>query len=338
MFNPREPFKEKKMKKARVFMLCLALALAGAAVSTPAYAAYPTKAIQFIIPFGAGGGADIEGRLLSKEMSKILGVPVVPINKPGAGGAVTYTYVKNSKPDGHTIAWTSTSVLVTTNIGNVPFKYNALDHIGRVEVQPLPFTVKSTSKWKTFKDFVGDCKKNPNKYKVALPSIGSSTHLAAATLLGQAGCKAIILPTGIKRRNSSLLSGEADAMNAPLTGTIRLAKAGKFRILVIPGSKRNSVIPDVPTMKDLGYNYPHVDFFRGLAVAKGTPHGIKAQIADAMMRAARSSAFTKFAKAKGFTVAPLGPVAMKEYLAKQNSLVASAMKKLGLYQSKRKKK
>ena len=63
------------------------------------YAEYPNKPIKFIIPFGAGGGADIEGRLLAKGMSKILGVPVVPINKPGAGGAVTYTFVKNAKPD-----------------------------------------------------------------------------------------------------------------------------------------------------------------------------------------------------------------------------------------------
>ncbi len=69
-------------------------------------------------------------------MAKELGVPVVAINKPGAGGAVTYTFVKNSKPDGYTVAWNSTSVLTSTNIGNVPWDYTALDHIGRVHFQP----------------------------------------------------------------------------------------------------------------------------------------------------------------------------------------------------------
>ena len=112
------------------------------------YAEYPNKPIKFIIPFGAGGGADIEGRLLAKGMSKVFGVPVVPINKPGAGGAVTYTFVKNAKPDGYTIAWNSTSVLTTTNIGNVSFKYNALDHVGRVEMQPLPLAVRADAKLK----------------------------------------------------------------------------------------------------------------------------------------------------------------------------------------------
>ena len=72
---------------------------------------WPNKAIEFVIPFGAGGGADIEGRLIAKAMSKELGQPVVPINKPGGGGTITYTYVKNSKPDGYTLAWNSTSIL-----------------------------------------------------------------------------------------------------------------------------------------------------------------------------------------------------------------------------------
>ena len=72
-----------------------------AALAWPAAAEFPERAIEFVIPFGAGGGADIEGRLVAKEMSKVLGVPVVPVNKPGGGGAITYTYVKNAKPDGY---------------------------------------------------------------------------------------------------------------------------------------------------------------------------------------------------------------------------------------------
>ncbi|MEE9240178.1 MAG: tripartite tricarboxylate transporter substrate binding protein [bacterium] len=325
------------MKKTRFLLLGLAAIVAFTFGSAPAFAAYPTKAVEFIIPFGAGGGADIEGRILAKEMSKILGVPFVPINKVGAGGAVTYTYVKNAKPDGYTIAWNSTSVLTSTNIGNVPFAYTALDHIGRVEVQPLPFAVKSTSPWKTFKEFVADCKKKPGTLKVANASIGSSTHLGAVAMMTAAGCKVIHLPVGIKRRNASVLSGEAHAMVAPLTGAIRLAKANKIRLLAIPTAKRNRVIPNVPTMNELGYNTT-IEFFRGLSVPKGTPSLVKAKLADAMMRAARSKAFTDFAKKKGFTVAPLDSSGFGAYLAAQNKIVKGIMQNAGIYQSKRKKK
>lgn len=324
------------MKKTRVFAAALSALLAAAVFSGPASAAYPEKPIEFIIPFGAGGGADIEGRLLAREMAKILGQPFVPINKVGAGGAVTYTYVKNAKPDGYTIAWNSTSILTSTNIGNVDFFYTAMDHIGRVEVQPMPFAVRADAPWKTFKEFVADCKKNPGTYRVANASIGSSTHLVAVALMDAAGCEVIHLPVGIKRRNASLLSGETHAMVAPLTGAIRLAKAGKIRLLVIPSAKREKAIPHVPTAKELGFQ-AEVEFFRGLSVPKGTPAPVKAKLADALMRAARSARFTKLAQQKGFRVAPLGPEAFEAYLAEQDKIIKAVMKSAGIYQSKRKR-
>ena len=298
-----------------------------------ASAGFPDRPIEFIIPFGAGGGADIEGRLLAKEMSNILGVPLTPINKPGAGGAITYTYIVNSKPDGYTIGWNSTSVLTTTNLGNTDFDYDAMDHIGRVEYQPQPFVVKADSSWKSFQDFVNDCRSNPNTYKIANSGTGSATHTAAIAIMNAINCKVIHLPKGIKGRNASVLSGEADAMVAPLTGAIRLSKAGKLRILAVPTSKRNMVIPDVPTMRDLGYD-AELDLFRGLSVAPGTPQSIKDKLFDAMSKAAKSKAFMGLAKKKGFTVDPMGPKAFTALLSNEDNKVKNIFKGAGLYKSK----
>ncbi|MCH2284534.1 MAG: tripartite tricarboxylate transporter substrate binding protein [SAR324 cluster bacterium] len=298
-----------------------------------ASAGFPDRPIEFIIPFGAGGGADIEGRLLAKEMSNILGVPLTPINKPGAGGAITYTYIVNSKPDGYTIGWNSTSVLTTTNLGNTDFDYDAMDHIGRVEYQPQPFVVKADSNWKSFQDFVNDCRSNPNTYKIANSGTGSATHTAAIAIMNAINCKVIHLPKGIKGRNASVLSGEADAMVAPLTGAIRLSKAGKLRILAVPTSKRNMVIPDVPTMGELGYD-AELDLFRGLSVAPGTPQSIKDKLFDAMSKAAKSEAFMGLAKKKGFTVDPMGPKAFTALLSNEDNKVKNIFKGAGLYKSK----
>ncbi len=298
-----------------------------------ASAGFPDRPIEFIIPFGAGGGADIEGRLLAKEMSNILGVPLTPINKPGAGGAITYTYIVNSKPDGYTIGWNSTSVLTTTNLGNTDFDYDAMDHIGRVEYQPQPFVVKADSNWKSFQDFVNDCRSNPNTYKIANSGTGSATHTAAIAIMNAINCKVIHLPKGIKGRNASVLSGEADAMVAPLTGAIRLSKAGKLRILAVPTSKRNMVIQDVPTMGELGYD-AELDLFRGLSVAPGTPQSIKDKLFDAMSKAAKSEAFMGLAKKKGFTVDPMGPKAFTTLLSNEDNKVKNIFKGAGLYKSK----
>lgn len=319
--------------------LCLALAAAGIAVAAMSGTEiaqadeYPTRAIEFVIPFGAGGGADIEGRLLASEMEKVLGVPLTPVNKVGGGGAITYTYVKNSEPDGYKIAWSSSSVLTSTNLGNTDFAYDAMDHVGQVEYQPQPFTVRAEDRWQTFQEFVDDCHANPGTFKVANAGTGSSTHTAAIALMDAVGCEVIHLPKGIKERNKSLLNGEADAMVAPLTGAIKLTKAGKFRILAIPSSKRNPVIPDVPTAMELGYDI-EFDLFRSLTVAKGTPDEITAKLADAMAEAANSDAFKKLAANRGFTIEVLDPEAFSERLARENEVVKEIFTSAGLIATK----
>lgn len=308
------------------------LALGLASFTQPALA-FPDGPIQFIIPFGAGGGADIEGRLLATEMSKILGVPLAVVNKPGGGGAITYTFITNSKPDGQTIAWNSTSVLTTTNLGNTEFGYDAMDHIGRVEYQPQPFVVKADAKWNTFEEFIDDCKAAPGTLKVANSGTGSSTHAAAILLMNAAGCEVIHLPKGIKGRNKSVLNGESDAMIAPLTGAVNLTKAGKLKILLMPTAERNSLFPDIRTAKEAGVD-AELDLFRGLSVPKGTPDAVKDKLADAMAKAARSSAFMDLAKKKGFTVAPMGHMDFSTYLASENAKVEAIFKSAGLYKSK----
>ncbi len=308
-----------------------ALALGVVSTAVPAFA-FPDGPIEFVIPFGAGGGADIEGRLLAKEMSKILGVPLAPVNKPGGGGAITYTYITNAKPDGHTIAWNSTSVLTTTNLGNTEFGYDAMDYIGQVESQPQPFAVKGDSKWNSFADFVTDCRAAPGTLKVANSGTGSSTHAAAIMLMNAAGCEVIHLPKGIKGRNKSVLNGEADAMIAPLTGAVNLTKAGKLKLLTMPTAERNPLFPDVPTAKELGYD-ADLDLFRGLSVPKGTPSAVMEKLADAMAKAARSDAFMDLARKKGFTVAPTGHKAFAAFLAEEDAKVQSIFKSAGLYKA-----
>ena len=179
------------------------------------------------------------------------------------------------------------SILTTTNIGNVPFGYDALDHIGQVEFQPMPFVVKAGSKWKTFKDFAADCKAKPKSLKIAFAGIGSATHLAAIALTQAAGCKAIMLPVKAPQRNAKVLSGEVDGAMHIFINPLKLVRAGKLKFLAITSSERNPATPNVPTAKELGYDVT-LDLFRGLSVPKGTPTAAKAKLEDAMIKAAKA--------------------------------------------------
>jgi tripartite-type tricarboxylate transporter receptor subunit TctC len=306
---------------------------AGIAAGASAASAFPNGPIEFVIPFGAGGGADIEGRLLAEKMSEELGVPITPVNRPGAGGAVTYTYIKNAKPDGRTIAWNSTSVLTTTNLGNTDFPYDAIDHVGRVEYQPQPFVVRGDAKWQSFEEFVANCKASPGTLKVANTGTGSATHTGAVMLMDAAGCEVIHLPKNIKTRTKSLLNGEADAMIAPLTEAVNLEKAGKLRILLMPTDERSALYPDIPTARERGFDAA-MDLFRGLSVPPGTPDDIKAKLADAMTKAANSPEFKKLAAAKGFTIAPMDHKEFEVYLRAENDKVRKVFEAAGLLKMK----
>lgn len=301
-----------------------------------AQAEWPERSIEFVIPFGAGGGADIEGRMIAKAMSKELGQPVVPVNKPGGGGAITYTYVKNSKPDGYTLAWNSTSILTTTNIGNVPFDYKALDHIGQVAQQPVPFVVKKSARWNTLKEFMDECKAKPNTLKVAFAGFGSATHLAGVAMTQLSGCKPIMLPVKAPDRRKMILSGEADAAVDIFFVPLKLVKAGKMKFLAISSGKRNPNAPNVPTGKELGMDM-EFDLFRGLSVAKGTPVSIKNKIESAMLKAANSKAFSDRMKKLKLTLAPMGQKEFAIKLAKANTNIVNIMKQAGIYKVKAKK-
>ena len=305
-------------------------------IGNQAKAEWPNKAIEFVIPFGAGGGADIEGRLIAKAMSKELGQPVIPINKPGGGGAITYTYVKNSKPDGYTLAWNSTSILTTTNIGNVPFDYTALDHIGQVAQQPVPFVVKKSARWNTLKEFMDECKAKPKTLKVAFAGFGSATHIAGVAMTQLSGCKPIMLPVKAPDRRKMILSGEADAAVDIFFVPLKLVKAGKMKFLAISSGKRNPAAPTVPTAREIGMDM-EFDLFRGISVAKGTPTGIKNKLETAMIKAANSPAFSKRMKKLKLTLAPMGQKEFGAKLAKANANIVNIMKQAGMYRTKSKK-
>lgn len=290
---------------------------------------YPTKPIKFIIPFGAGGSADIEGRLIAKALGRILGGTVVPINKTGAGGAITYTFVKNAKPDGYTLAWNSTSILTTTNIGNVPYRYSALEQVARTHIIDQPLVVRADAPWKTFQELVSWAKENPGKLKIGNAGTGSSTHITALAIDKDAGLKAVHVPLGIKRRNAALLAGEVDAIVAPLTGVYSIVKGKKARLVVFPSGKRNPIFPDVPTMKDLGYPTV-VELFRGVSVTKGTPMSIVRKLERALEKAVEDPAFVKLSKQRGFRIEYQNREQFLKFLEENDRFIAQILKEAGL--------
>jgi tripartite-type tricarboxylate transporter receptor subunit TctC len=291
--------------------------------------AFPAKPIELIIPFGAGGSADIEGRIIAKAAEKLLGVPVVPINKPGAGGALAYTHVKTAAPDGYTVAWNSTSLLTTANLGTLDFPWDALDHVARVSTQAMPLAVRADAPWKTFADFLAHARANPGKVRIGNAGHGSGTHFAALSMTEATGVKAIHAPLGSGKRIPSLLRGEVEMISVPTPEIAAHVRAGEVRILAVPSEAADPAFPGVPTLRQAGVPVA-MELFRGFSVPKGTPAAIVDKLADAFQKAAHDETFKQAGVNGGYIVAVQGPAAFRKYLEEQNALIADLVKKAGL--------
>ena len=317
------------MKKRILSILCTTFLTVVLTAGFASAADYPTKPISFLIPFGAGGSADLMGRALANGTEGVLGQPIVPINRPGAGGGIMYTALKGSAADGYTVGWNSTSILTSTNIGNVPFMYNAFDNLCRIGFTAMPIAVLSDSPWKTFKEFVAYAKKNPGKIKIGNAGTGSATHLTAVLMEKTTDVKVIHVPLGAKRRIPSLLGGEVEAICVPLPEAAPQVMAGKVRILAMSTEKRDPGYNDIPTMKELGYPVV-MELFRGLSVPKGTPAAVIQKLESAFEKGAADAGFVKIATKKGFNISFMGKAEFDKYLKVQNENVAKAMKMGGL--------
>lgn len=302
----------------------------------PASAQYPTKAVELVIHMEAGSSPDIEGRVFAAELSKVLGKPLVPMNKPGGGGAVAYTHVRNATPDGYTVAWNSMSILTSTNIGNVPFDYSAFDHVGQIMTQPMIIAVRADAKWKTMKDFIADAKANPGKFKLANSGTGSSTHIVSEALTQYAGITVNHMPMGMVRMTTALLSGEVELNTTVSSQVVDLVKAGKVRVLLSTGDERMSTFPDAPTMKELGYDVV-LELFRGMSVPKGTPADVRAKLEEGMMKVSKTKALDDLATKTGLAVVTKNSADFTKYLAKTDGQIKDILKKAGLYRSGDKK-
>lgn len=316
-----------KMKKLCIF--CALMLMVGFGLSASWAADYPSKPITLLIPFGAGGSTDILGRALAKDTEPYMGVPIVPINKTGAAGGIMYSALKNSKPDGYTIGWASLSVNTCTNIGNVPFDYTAFIHVCRIGYTGMPIAVRADAPWKTVAEFVDYAKKNPGKIKIGNAGTGSGTHLTAVLVEKALGIKVIHVPLGAQRRIPSLLGGEVQAICVPLPEAAPQVIAGNARFLMMTTAKREPMFPNVPTLKELGYDVV-IELYNSVALPKGTPESIVAKVRDSFHKGFQGADFVKMAKENGFNISYMEGKEFADYLAMQDKKVAEAMKAGGL--------
>lgn len=248
-------------------------------------AKFPTKPIQLIITWPAGGASDLATRMLGKYAEKELGQAVTPVNLDGANGATGWAEAAKARPDGYTVVMVTFDILTNQALGRSPIKYSDFDYLLQFTSQPLGIVVRSESPYKTLDDLLKAAKEKPSTIKVSTTPLGGVYHQALALVEKASGAKFRIVPfPGSNEVNAALLGKQVDVQVNTLPLLDQYVKNGDFRILAVTSEKRVSRFPDVPTLKELKYDVVY-ESFRAIAVPKGVPAKVKKTLSDAFHKA-----------------------------------------------------
>jgi len=275
------------------------LAGSAALLASPALAQdYPARPVTFINPFPPGGAADVVARPLAAVLEPMIKQPVVIETKAGAAGAVGAQFAANAKPDGYTLLTHITSISgfaeVDKLFGRAP-KFTRADFIpiARFIADPMIIVVNDQQPYKTLKEFVDDAKARPNGIVMSSSGLYGALHLPMALFNKAAGITLRHLPTaGGGPAITALLGNNSQVLCSSIAAASAQVKAGKLRPLASFGAKRAPLMPDVPTLKELGYD---LEFYLwvGLFAPKGTPENVIAFWRDASKKAAATETFSK---------------------------------------------
>ena len=290
----------------RIGFVVLAMAVAAGVWAGSASAAYPEKTITLIVPWSAGGGSDRSMRLVADEATRRLGVPVVVVNRSGAGGARGTRVIAKANPDGYTIGMVGSGVTARQYSNPNATPIEDLQTIAHFGSDPGAFSVRADTGWKTLADFVKYAKANPGKIRNGNDNPGGMSHIVMSVIEARIGIQVNKVPyKGYAPTVAALLAGEIQTASVPVNETVEHHKAGKVRILGIAGAERHYLAPDVPTFKEQGYDVA-IGAWRSIVAPKGIRPEYLKVLEEKFLETLRDKAFQARARKAGFIVSPLG--------------------------------
>jgi tripartite-type tricarboxylate transporter receptor subunit TctC len=286
--------------------VAIALAVGATVARSPAAQAqkFPSEPITLVVAWPAGGGSDISMRLLADALSKQIGVPVVVLNKPGAGGAIGHREIVNAKPDGYTIGMFSSGGIALPYLNAQANTYDELQPIAFFGEDPNALEVSIASGIGSLKEFVERARANPGKIKNGNDQPGGSSYIAAALYEKMLNVKLTkVSYAGFGPTVIGLMGGEVDSATVPVPDTIEQHKAGKLKLLGVSATERHFMAPEIPTFREQGFDVV-VGSWRCIAGPKGIPEDRLRYLETNIVAALKDPEFQTKAKQAGFVVQP----------------------------------
>ena len=288
------------------------------------------KQVSLIVPYSAGGASDTVARTYASELEQSLGTSIVVSNVTGASGAIGLEQVRNSNPDGYTIAYMPVESTMLKALGFTDLSTDDFRFIGRAMTIPAAVTVRADAPWDTFEDFVNYAKEHPGEIQVGNSGTGSIWHIAAASIEKECGVQFTHVPfDGAAPAVAALLGGNIQAVTVSPSEVKNNVDSGDFKVLCVLGESRSSVVPDVPTAQELGIDIT-IQGWGGFAVPKDTPQAVIDILEKASETAINSDSVKKTLADRGYEHAYLSGSDMDQNASEEMAYYSELIPELGI--------
>jgi len=315
----------------RVVVIVVAVIMVVASGSA-AQEVYPTRPVTIVNPFPPGGIADLTARPLAAALERILKQPFVVSNKPGAAGAVGAQSVAVAKPDGYTLLVALVSISSTPEVDKLfgrPPIYTRDQFVGIARLNADPPLLVVNGPWKTLAELVDDARKRPGEITYASSGPYGASHLPIEMLLNAAGLRMRHLPTtGGAPATTAVLGGHAQLWASPPALALPHIQAGKLRPLASYGASRLAAFPDVPTLKELGYDVEYY-VWTALFAPRGVPAHVVQMLRDATRKAMQDPELRASMEKAKTPIAYQDADEFKKFWDEDAQRIAAAIQKIG---------
>jgi tripartite-type tricarboxylate transporter receptor subunit TctC len=301
-----------------LFRLVVCGFAAACALARPAFAdeKFPSRALRLIVPFAPGGGADISARVIAAKLTERLGQQVLVDNRPGGGGNVGVDLASKAPPDGYTLLLVSSSYGANPSLYKLSFDpVNGFEPITLVSQQPFILVVHPSLPARSVKELIALAKAKPHSLNYASSGAGGIVHLGTEYFKSMAGVDIVHIPyKGGNTAHNDLVAGFVQVYFGTILSTLPVVKSGKLRALGVSTDKRNSALPEVPTVAEAGVpGFSFSGWYAVLAPAK-TPGDITMLLNRAIVALLRSPDVNERLAAEGSTVVASTPDQLRAHL------------------------
>jgi tripartite-type tricarboxylate transporter receptor subunit TctC len=303
------------MKSISKFVIAVALSMSALLSARAAEPQYPSRPVRAIVPFAAAGPTDYIARVVAQKLSESWGQQFVVDNRAGAGGNIGMGIAANSAGDGYTVLFVSSSLMVNPSLyKTVPYDpLKSFAPISNIAASPHVFFTHPSQPVKSIAELIDVVKKDPRKYSIASPGIGTVPHLSAILLGLDAKLDLVVVPYAGGGPSIAAVVGNQVPFGCqaipPVTPHI---KAGRVRALALTSDKRSELVPEIPTMAELGFKGHEADTISAMLVPAGTPAAIIKKLHAETVRAITSPDVKARIAEQGFDIILSSPQELTE--------------------------